>query len=208
MKFHECVLSGKGLELVEGSYKFIASLFGDLLSYSFGKTDVGVQTGTHGCTSLGELEDLGQFALYALDSMLYLVGVGRELLAKGQRGGILCMRSSYFDDLVEFLHLTLQGIMEQFKSWQQFLMRFQHCCNMHGSGEAIIARLTAIDVIVGMHGLLAQLTTQDLDGAISDHLVGVHVGLGTRPRLPDHQGEMVIQLALDHFVGSSYDSIS
>ena len=69
--------------------------------------------------------------------------------------------------------------------------------DMHGSGVGVVTALGLVHVIVGVDGsLAAQLSTQQLDGSVGDHLVSVHVGLGAGPRLPDHQREVVIiQLA-------------
>src|SRR5687768_15912370 len=49
--------------------------------------------------------------------------------------------------------------------------------------------------------LRADLTTGDLDRPVGYDLVGVHVRLRARPGLPHDQGELVVELALDHLVG-------
>ena len=69
--------------------------------------------------------------------------------------------------------------------------------DVHGGGVGVVAALALVDVIVGVDGrLAAELSAEQLDGAVGDDLVGVHVGLGAGPRLPDHQREVVIiQLA-------------
>jgi hypothetical protein len=41
-----------------------------------------------------------------------------------------------------------------------------------------------------------------------DHLVRVHVRLGAGPRLPDHQREVVVELAIDHLGRSGYDGVA
>ena len=41
---------------------------------------------------------------------------------------------------------------------------------------------------------------EHLDGAVGDHLVGVHVGLRAGAGLPDDQREMVVELAVDDFL--------
>jgi len=51
-------------------------------------------------------------------------------------------------------------------------------------------------VVIGVNRLLgAHDTTEQLDGAVGDDLVDVHVGLGAGAGLPDDQGEVVHQLA-------------
>ena len=54
--------------------------------------------------------------------------------------------------------------------------------------------LALIHVVIGVDGVFAaQLSSQDLDGSVADHLVDVHVALGARARLPHYQGEMLVQ---------------
>jgi len=63
-------------------------------------------------------------------------------------------------------------------------------------------------LVVGVDRLLgAHLAAQHLDGAVRDHLIGVHVRLGARTRLPDDQREVVVQLAFDHFIGGGDDGV-
>ena len=58
-------------------------------------------------------------------------------------------------------------------------------------GKAVVRRLAHIDVIVGMDRRLgAELAAELFVGAVGDHLVDVHVGLGAGAGLPDHQREM------------------
>jgi len=65
----------------------------------------------------------------------------------------------------------------------------------------IVRALAHIDVIVGVHRhLAAHLPAQDLDGAVGDHLVHVHVSLSARTRLPHDQREVIVQLAGDDLV--------
>ncbi len=61
-------------------------------------------------------------------------------------------------------------------------------------------------MIVGMHRLLgAEFAAQHFIGAIGDHLVEVHVGLGAGAGLPDHQRKMIIELAVDHLARGADD---
>src|SRR3712207_8531112 len=48
---------------------------------------------------------------------------------------------------------------------------------------------------------------EDLDRPVGDHLVGVHVGLRARARLPDHKREFGIEPALDHVLGGERDGV-
>ena len=55
--------------------------------------------------------------------------------------------------------------------------------------------------------LRAALAPSQLDGAVADDLVGVHVGLGARTGLEDDQWELVIELSGDDFVSGLDDEV-
>ena len=72
---------------------------------------------------------------------------------------------------------------------------------------SIVQYLPLIDMVIRMHRSLgSQFTTHHLNGAIGDHLIDVHVGLSTRPGLPYHQWEMLIQFTINNFI-SSFDNV-
>ena len=57
-------------------------------------------------------------------------------------------------------------------------------------------------MVIRMNGrLAAHLSPGHFDGPIRYHLVGVHVGLRPRPRLPNPQWEVTIQHARNHLIG-------
>jgi hypothetical protein len=59
-----------------------------------------------------------------------------------------------------------------------------------------------------MHRVLrADLAAQHLDGAVGDHLVGVHVRLRAGTRLPHHEREVVVELAVDDLLRRRDDGI-
>src|SRR5260370_497402 len=65
-----------------------------------------------------------------------------------------------------------------------------------------------VDVIVGMNRLLrSHLATGDLDRAVRDDLVHVHVRLRAGSGLPDAQRKMILQLPGDHLVGCLRDQL-
>jgi len=75
---------------------------------------------------------------------------------------------------------------------------------VNGRREGVVGALRLVHMVVGMHRVLgADPPAQELDGPIPDHLVGVHVALGTGSRLPDGQREvaLVVELPRDHIVG-------
>ena len=64
-------------------------------------------------------------------------------------------------------------------------------------------------MIVGVDRLLgAHCAAEDLNGAVGDDFVGVHVGLGARAGLPDNEGEVVDELERGHLFGCLLDGLS
>src|SRR6056297_2429582 len=79
---------------------------------------------------------------------------------------------------------------------------------MHRGREGVVRALPHVAVIVGMHRVFgAYLAAEDFDRAVGDHLVGVHVRLGAAACLPNHQREVVVELAFDHFACGGDDGI-
>jgi hypothetical protein len=92
---------------------------------------------------------------------------------------------------------------------QQPVLDFLGAGDVHGRRVCVVGRLAHIDVIVGMDRLLgAHRAAQHLDGAVGDHFIGIHVGLGARSGLPHHQREMLVQLTVDHFLGGLDDGLA
>ena len=111
------------------------------------------------------------------------------------------MRAADLDDAFEGPLLVLQRARQMIQRRQQALMHAHPGGDVHRGGEHIVRRLPAVHMVVRMHRLLrALLAAQHLDGAVRDHLVGVHVGLRAGARLPDHQRKFAVVLAVDHLL--------
>src|SRR5712691_7280705 len=81
--------------------------------------------------------------------------------------------------------------------------------DVHGRGEGVVGGLRHVDVVVGMNGLLAaHHAAGDLDGAVANHLVDVHVGLRAAAGLPDAQREIAVEFSGDDFVGGLHDELA
>ena len=65
-----------------------------------------------------------------------------------------------------------------------------------------------IDVVVRMDRLLRpDHAAGDLNSAVGDHFIGVHVGLGAGPGLKHDQRELVVELAVDDVLRRADDEI-
>lgn len=79
-------------------------------------------------------------------------------------------------------------------------MRLNYSCDMHHRRKTVIAWLAAINIVVRMHCLGADLSTEYLYRTVRDHLVAVHVWLGAWACLPNYEGKVIIQFAVDHLL--------
>ena len=205
------VVGGKGLELVGGSLELSTGHLADLLSNALGETLESVDASADSGTTLSEQAKIGQGGLDTLDTIVKLSDVSRELLGQGQRGSILEMGASNLDDLLgfEIVNLGLDGGAEAAESGEEVVLELEDGSNVHDGGEGVVGGGAAVDVVVGVDGLLAaHLSAQNLNGSVGDDLVGVHVGLGAGAGLPDDEGEVVEELAVGDFLGSLLDSLS
>ena len=63
---------------------------------------------------------------------------------------------------------------------------------MHGAGIGVVGGLGHVDVVVGVAVLiLAALVTHELEGAVGDDLIGIHVHAGAGAALHHVDGEVM-----------------
>jgi len=202
------VVGGQSLELVGRRGEGQARDFGDVGGHLLCKTDGGVQAGADGGAALGQLHQLGQRLLDPLDAVGDLLRIAAELLAQRQRRGVLSVGAPDLDDVGPGLGFGFQGFVQMLQRRDQVIDHLFGAGDVHGRGIGVVRRLAHVDVVVRVDRLLgAHLAAQHLDGAVRDHLVGVHVRLGARTRLPHDQREVVVQLAFDDFIGRLDDDV-
>ena len=140
------------------------------------------------------------------DAAFDLRGVAGKFLAERQRRRILGMGAADLDDMCERLFLLAQRAVKRLERGNEIVGDAHRGGDVHCGRERVVRRLAHIDVVVGMHRCLgAELAAQQFIGAIGDHLVEVHVGLGARTGLPDHQRKMIVELAVDHLTRGADD---
>ena len=204
------VVGGEGLELVGGSVELGTGNLGDLLSNSLSEANKGVDTGADGSTTLSKVAQVAERALNTLDALVELSDISGELLAKGEGSGVLQVSAANLDDVLglKLVDLLLESIAEAADGGDQLVLSLEDSSNVHDGGESVVGRGAAVDVVVGVDGLLgALLAAEDLNGTVGDDLVGVHVGLGARARLPDDQREVVHELAIGDLLGGLLDGL-
>ncbi len=123
--------------------------------------------------------------------------VAGKFLPQRQRRGVHQVGPADLDDVLESFPFLIQRLAQALDGGNEAFVDPFHCRDVHGSGEGVIGRLAPVDVVVRVHWVLAShLAAGNFNGAVGDDLVGVHVGLGAGAGLPDHQREVVIQLAI------------
>jgi hypothetical protein len=203
------IVGGKSLELVGCGDELGAGHLGDLLSNALSEALEAVETSADSSTTLGQHAQARKGRLNTLNAVLELGNVAREFLTKSQGSGILQVSAADLDDLLKGLALGLEGVLEGDQGRQERLLKVQDSGNVHDSGEGVVGRGAHVDVVVGVDGLLAAHgAAKNLNGAVGDDLVGVHVGLSAGASLPDDQREVVNQLERGNLLGSLLDSLA
>ena len=134
-------------------------------------------------------------------------GESAEGLAQGHGHGVLELGAAHLDDGLELLALGAQGGDELLKLLDQALVRVVHA-DVDGGGVCVVGGLGAVDVVVGGAELvLAALVAHDLEGAVGDYLVGVHVGGGAGAALDHIYGEVLVVHAFADFLAGLHDGV-
>ncbi|MNL18942.1 hypothetical protein D3C87_1401150 [compost metagenome] len=136
----------------------------------------------------------------------HLGHIAGKFLAERQRRGVLQVGAAYLHDVGKRFHLLCEGLLQFLKRGEQGLLDGARGGDVHRRGKAVVGRLAGVDVVVRVNRLLAaDLAAQQLDGAVGDHFVEVHVGLRARAGLPDRKRELGRPLAGDDFLGGLLD---
>lgn len=205
------VVGGEGLKLVGGGVELGARHLGHLLGNGLGEALKGVDAGADGGAALGEQAEVAKRSLDALDAKVELGDVAGKLLGEGEGSGVLQMGAANLDNLLglKVVDLGLEGGAEAAHGGKQLALEVDDGGDVHDGGEGVVGRGGAVDVVVGVDGALAaHLAAENLNSAVGDDLVGVHVGLGAGAGLPDDEGEVVHELAVGNLLGGLLDSLA
>ncbi|MNO92612.1 hypothetical protein D3C76_841930 [compost metagenome] len=200
------LVAGEGSELVRRSDERQAGQRRQLAGDGFGKTMRGVESGTHGSAALGQFTHRRQGGADGALGIVELGDEGRHLLAEGDRRGVHHVRAAGLHQLLVACRQLGQPRGQLCDGRQQLVVHRVCRSDVHGGGEAVVGTLRAVDVVVGVHGRLAATALAgQFVGPPGDHFVDVHVALGAAAGLPDHQRELIVMLAVEHFVGGLLD---
>ena len=209
MGLDDGIVGSEGFELVGCGDEVLASHLADFCGNVFGEALECVDTSSDGCSTLCQHLEARETGLYPLNAKVELLYVSRELLAESQRGSILEMCPANLDQVLPLVDLLLQRIAEAGEGGKERLLEVEHGGDVHDGGEGVVGGGGHVDVVVGVDWLLAaHCAAEDLDGAVGDDFVRVHVGLGARASLPHHKREVVDELEGGHLVSGLLDGLS
>lgn len=162
----EGVVGGKGLKLVRGGDKRKASEVSNSGGDFLGESLAGVKSGSDSGSSGGKLVEARKSRLDTGDRVVELLDVGGELLAEGERDGVLGVGTADLDDVLELFGLVVQGGAEFLEGWEQTGVDFTTDGDVHGGGEGVVGGLRHVHVVVRVDRLLrSKLSAKDFDGA-------------------------------------------
>ena len=141
-------------------------------------------------------------------SAVELRGVPAELLAERERHRVLQVRAPDLHDVGELLCLARRARRASATHGRQRSGARSSCAAAMciAVGNVSFEDCDMFTWSFGWTGVLrAQLAAGDLDRAVRDHLVRVHVRLRARARLPHEQREVVVELPVGDLVGRLLD---
>ena len=200
MRGDEPVVRGQRGKLVCGADERQPARIGQFRRYALAEFRMGVQAGPDCGAADGERVERRQRRLDERLGMVELGDVAGELLAQGQRRGVLQMGAADLDDAGESGGLRRERRAQPRQRRQQRAHDAERGGKVHRGGKKVVGRLPEIDFVVGMHQpVLPPLPAEQLGRAIGQHLVHVHIALRAGAGLPDGQGELLPVAAAQDF---------
>ncbi len=111
------------------------------------------------------------------------------------------MRAADLDDFVPLGRFDFERVGQALERRNQLAVNRQRHGHMDRRGEHVVGALTHVHVVVRMDRLFLgeAISTQELDGPIRDHFVGVHVARSARAGLKHIDRELLVELSIGHF---------
>ncbi len=198
---HERLVAGQRGELVGRASKRQTGERGDPPRATLAELRVGVEAGADRGAAERELVHGGQRRLDGGARDVDLRDPAGHFLADRERRRVLQVRPADLDDAGKRPRLGVERLAQPADRRQQAPDGFLGGRDVHRRRKRVVRRLALIHVIVRVHRLLAaDDAAGELDRAIRDDLIRVHVRLRPAAGLPDEERKVIVQLALDHFV--------
>ncbi len=144
----EFVVRGKRGELVRIRGEGQAGQLGDFLGGAFAEFRMRVEPGSDRGSADGEGHDPGHRGLDASHVGVEQGNVAGEFLPERDRGCVLQMGASDFDDLGKSSGFTIERIAQFADGWEKLVHNDLGRGDGHGRGKSVVRRLRHVDVVV------------------------------------------------------------
>ena len=133
------------------------------------------------------------------------LGIGGHLAAERQQHGVLQFGAADLDDAGELLLFRLKRLQQRDHFAFQ-VVQGEDGRHSQGRRIGVVGGLVQVDVVVRIDGVvIAQRPAEDLQGAIGQHLVDVHVGRSARPALQGIDDDVLVERSGDHLPAGGFD---
>ncbi len=148
----------------------------DDLAYPSRELRVHIDAGAHRVAAQRDFLELLAGLVQAAHGAFHLAGVALELLAQSNRRRVLEMRATGLDDRPELFAFLLQHLAQALDGRDQDLVQFRQRCQVHRRRDDVVGRLLAVDIVVRVNELRAELAAEQLAGSVGDDFVGIGIG--------------------------------
>ena len=137
-----------------------------------------------------------------LDFVIQHRGEAIESLAQSHGHGVLQLGTSHLQHVLELLAFLAESGDESAEVLQETEMAEVHT-DMYGGGISVVGGLRAVHMVIGGAELVfASLVAHDFEGAVGNHLVGIHIGCSSGTALNHIDRELVQMLAVHNLAAS------
>ncbi len=166
---------------------------------------MGVHAGADGGAAEGQFHHPRQGVAHPVGGVPRLRRVSRELLAEGDRSRVVEVGAPEFNHVAERPGAPGERSGEAFERGDEPTRGEAGGGDVERGRDDVVARLTAVDVVVRMDACRPAGRGEADLGEAGDHLVRVHVRGGAGSGLEDVEGKMIVVPPLRHLGGRGGD---
>ena len=124
-----------------------------------------------------------------------------ELLTERDRYSVLQVRTTHFEDIFVLFAFRTERICKSAERFHQQI-RFMYGAYLDRCRAGVVRGLCHIGMVVRRNdSIIAFFLTDHLERTVRKKLVHIHIERSARTALDRIDGEMLMQLACDHFIG-------
>ena len=175
---------------------------------SAGVARIGVDAGADGGAAHVDLEEQPRGLAQARDVLAVVTAKASNSWPRVIGHGVLELGAAHLEDVVELHALGVRGRPAARPERRAQGAQLDDDGEAHGGGVDVVGGLRQVHVVVRVaERVLAAGAAQQLQGAVGDHLVGVHVGRGAGAALHHVDDEVAVPVAVDDLLAGAVDGI-